>query len=101
MYFVQSGQVSVYLQLPEGRTLRIRRMNAGTIVGEIGVYLDIPRTATVFAEEPAVVYRMSRDALNAMEREVPAAASAFHRTMVCIQGERLASPNSQIRALLR
>jgi SulP family sulfate permease len=101
MYFVQSGQVSVYLQLPEGRKLRIRRMNAGTVVGEIGVYLDIARTATVIAEEPTVVYRLSRDALDAMEREVPAVASAFHRAMVCIQGERLASLNSLIRALLR
>ncbi len=101
MYFVQSGQVSVYLKLPEGRTLRIRKMNAGTVVGEIGVYLDIARTATVIADEATVVYRLSRDALQTMESEAPVLASAFHRAMVCIQGERLASLNGQIRALLR
>ena len=32
-----------------------------TVVGEMGFYRQVPRTATVIAEEPSVVYRLTRD----------------------------------------
>jgi SulP family sulfate permease len=34
------------------------------VVGEMGFYRQVPRTATVIAEKPTVVYRLSRDSFD-------------------------------------
>jgi predicted MFS family arabinose efflux permease len=55
-YLVEAGRVVVS---QDGRTLR--REGPGEYVGEIGLLRDVPRTATVTAEEEAVVLSLSRD----------------------------------------
>jgi cGMP-dependent protein kinase len=55
-YAISSGQVAVY----EDEGL-VRTMGPGSYFGEIGLLLDVPRTATVTARTPVRAFRLSRD----------------------------------------
>lgn len=100
MYFVESGRVTARLELSRGRSVRLRSMGSGTVVGEIGLYLEMPRTATVVADQPGVVYCLTAAALGRMARESPALAAAFHHFMVRLLAERLLENNTTLNALL-
>jgi len=100
LFFIESGKVKVVVELDNGRTMRIRTMGAGTVVGEIGLYLDQQRLASVVTEEPCTIYRLHTEALHKMEQENPALASAFHEFMVRILAERVTQQNRTLRALV-
>ncbi|MCE0496952.1 MAG: cyclic nucleotide-binding domain-containing protein [Methylacidiphilales bacterium] len=100
LFFIESGKVKVMVELDNGRTMRIRTMGAGTVVGEIGLYLDQQRTASVVTEEPCTIYRLDAAALQKMEQENPALASAFHEFMVRVLAERVTQQNRTLRALV-
>jgi SulP family sulfate permease len=100
LFFIESGMVKVMVELDNGRTMRIRTMGAGTVVGEIGLYLDQQRLASVVTEEPCVIYRLNAESLHKMEQENPALASAFHEFMVRVLAERVTQQNRTLRALV-
>ncbi len=99
LFFIESGRVKVLVQLGQGRSMRVRTMGAGTIVGEIGLYLKQRRLASVITEEPSIVHRLSADALERMEKENPALASAFNEFMVRVLAERITQQNRTLREL--
>jgi SulP family sulfate permease len=100
LYFIESGRVTAHLEFADGRTLRLRTMGPGTVVGEISLFLGGPRTASVVTHEPCVVYGLSEAALARMEQAEPALALAFHRFMVCLLAERLTHSTATLRSLL-
>ena len=100
LYFIESGQVTVRLELAEGKLLRLRTMGAGTVVGEVSLLLGTPRTASVVTLAPCVVYGLSAAALARMEQAEPALALAFHRFMVRLLAERVTNSTRTLRSLL-
>jgi len=100
LFFIESGKVKVTVELDNGRAMRIRTMGAGTVVGEIGLYLNQQRLASVVTEEPCTIYRLNAETLQRMEQENPALASAFHEFMVCVLAERVTQQNRTLRALV-
>ena len=101
IYFLESGRVSIELQVPGGDAVRLRTIKGGTMIGELGVYLDRPRSATVTTLEPSTLYRLRKESLVMMERIDPELAAAVHRLVACVEGKRLISMNNMIRALTR
>jgi SulP family sulfate permease len=95
-----SGCVAITINDEQGRPIRLRRMVGYTVVGEMGFYRRVPRTASVIAEQPSVVYRLTRDAFNAIERDDPAAASVFHKLIIRLLADRLEFANREISALV-
>src|SRR5262249_34029754 len=89
-YFIERGQGSARLRLSDGRELRLRTMGPGAVVGEMGLYLGQPRSASIVVDRPTLVYSLSLAALDAMHREAPATAAAFHRFVASLLAERLA-----------
>ena len=59
MYYIEQGSVSAQIERPGGASFRIRTTTAGTIVGELGLFVGGKRTATVVAEAPCVAQRLS------------------------------------------
>jgi SulP family sulfate permease len=57
-----SGRVAITIDDEQGPSIRRRRMVGHTVVGEF--YRQVSRTATVIAEEPTVVYRLTRASFN-------------------------------------
>ncbi len=100
LYFIESGQVTVLMEIEGGETIRIRKMGDGTVVGELGMYLKQTRTASVVTEEPSIVYRLSRKALETMEEKNPQTAAAFHRFMVLFLAEKLINTDKTLKTLL-
>jgi SulP family sulfate permease len=100
MYFIESGRVAVHVKLATGEVLRLRKMGAGNVVGEMGLYLDKKRSASVIADEDAVVYRLSRESLWDMEEEHPATAAAFHQFMVRMLSQRVLDTDETLKVLM-
>jgi SulP family sulfate permease len=100
LYFIESGRVTVRLEFADGRTLRLRTMGAGTVVGEVGLFLGGTRSASVVSEQPCTVYRLTAETLERMNRENPELALALHRYLICQLGERLTSNSKLLRSLV-
>jgi SulP family sulfate permease len=95
-----SGCVAITIKDEQGRPIRLRRMMGYTVVGEMGFYRQVPRTATVIAEEPSVVYRLTRESFDKMQAHDPTAASVFHKLIIRLLSDRLEFANREISALL-
>ncbi|HNQ94276.1 MAG TPA: SulP family inorganic anion transporter [Anaerolineales bacterium] len=100
MYFVESGLVTIELKLPNNKHLRLRSIRGGAMVGEVGMYLQQERTASVIAARPSVVYRLSAESLKTMQVKDPEAAAQFHEWIVRLLAERVADNNQIIEALM-
>jgi SulP family sulfate permease len=100
MYFVESGMVTVQLETEAGQSVRLRSMRGGTTVGEMGMYLGAPRTASVVASRPSVVYRLSAESLARMSVQDPEVAALLHEWIARLLAERLTITDRTIEALL-
>ena len=100
LMFIESGRVSVQLEMPDGRSVRVRVFGPGTVVGEIAFYLGVPRSASVIADRPTVAYRLTDEALRRMAREEPALIAEFHQYIARLLAERLSEANKLLRAVL-
>ena len=100
LFFLEEGDVSVYLRSGTGERVRIRRTGPGSVLGELGFYLDAPRTASVIADGPGKAYCLSTQALQQMETRDPALASAMHRFMADLLAERLLRTTHTLEAVL-
>ena len=101
LYFIELGEVSVYLELEDGRLVRLHTLGLGTSVGELGLYLDTARTASVIADSPTIAYRLTRVALSEMNDKEPELAAAFHEFVVRLLSDRLAATTRSLEAMLR
>jgi sulfate permease, SulP family len=101
LFFIERGSVTVHLSLPEGRSVRLRTMGAGTVVGEVAVYLRLPRSASVVADGETTVVRISGEALAEMHRQDPAAAALLHAFMARELAEKLLAATQQLAAIYR
>lgn len=101
LFIIESGRLSIMLELPNGRPLRLRSVASNTSLGEIGLYREKPRSTSVLADVQTVVHRLSKQALTRMENEEPKLAVAFHTYIVRILAERLTSSDLAIAALER
>ncbi len=100
LYFIQAGQVTVRLEEENGKNIRLRTMGRGTVVGELGVYLGRPASASVVTNENCTILRLSLDNLKKMEATEPELAAAFHKFITRIISERLINNNKTIQALM-
>lgn len=96
VYFVGSGRVRVEVELPNGKSIRVRSMLAGAIVGEMALYLDQARTANVIIDAPSDIYALSRADLARLEKEDPELAVLFHRLMAANLAEKLIVANKAL-----
>jgi SulP family sulfate permease len=100
LFLLDEGTLTVQLETGTGEVVRLRRLSAGTVVGEIALYLGTPRTATVVADEACRLRRLSRASLETMERENPALAASLHRAFVRLMSERLSETLTTLQALV-
>ena len=101
IFIIKSGRVTAQLEAESGRPIRLRTMSAGTVIGELGVYLGIPATASVVANETCTAFYLSPHRLQEMEENAPKAAAVFHKFIIRILGERLSNSNTTLRELMK
>jgi SulP family sulfate permease len=101
LIFVERGPVSVILEREELSPLRVRVFGAHTLVGEVGFFLDAPRSASLRAGPEAVAWALSRAAFDEFMRRRPKEALALAIHVIRLQSERLTFANRQIASLQR
>ena len=101
LYFVESGQVSTFIELDGGQTRRLQTLGAGTIVGEIAFYTKSGHQTCAIAEQPSKLYRLGVNKLHLMQQENPKAAAAFNEFVLSLLAERLSQAHKEIENLLK
>lgn len=101
LYFIESGQVSLWHQLAQGQTNRFGTNSAGTIVGDIGLYRQVPHSATAIADQRTMLYKLSRQALDTMQREHPQVAAEFHKIEARLLADQLVQATVGVEQLLQ
>ncbi|HXX72885.1 MAG TPA: SulP family inorganic anion transporter [Candidatus Acidoferrales bacterium] len=100
LYFIENGQVTVELKDRGGTVIRLRTMQTGTVVGELGFYLRRKASASVVANEPCKLFFLSAAKLKEMEHASPDNAAAFHKFIIRMLSERLIETNETLQALM-
>jgi SulP family sulfate permease len=91
MFFVETGQVTAELERAGEAPLRLQTSSPGALVGEIAVFRGGVRTASVRAEGPCRLTRLSGAALARMEKEDPELARLIHRFIIVQLADKLAN----------
>jgi SulP family sulfate permease len=99
LYFIEQGQLSIYLELENGERLRLQTLDMRTLVGELGLYLDSERTASIIADKPSVTYRLPRSVLIEIKEKDPELAADLHEFVACLLAERLADTTKLLATL--
>ena len=98
--FIEKGRVTVRLALPDGRSMRLRSLTGGTMIGEIGMYLNQPRNASAIADEVTEAYVLHAAKLREMEQRDPHLANAMHQAIATLLAERLTTTNGLLQRLI-
>jgi SulP family sulfate permease len=100
LYFVQHGRLVATAER-DGRKHEVRTLMAGSAVGEMGLFRDMPRSATLTAVLPSRVLRLKREHLRQLEAQSPPLAAALYRLLIRQLASRLDQANAQASALSR
>jgi SulP family sulfate permease len=75
-------------------------MTKGTMIGEIGMYLNQPRNASAIADEVTKAQVLSSASLRDMELRDPPLANALHHAIASLLAERLTATNGLLQRLI-
>jgi CRP-like cAMP-binding protein len=92
-YIIMDGNVDVTVDIPSGR-LTVAKLGRDEIVGDIGIICDVPRTATVTADDPTVVLRITKELFFQMINDFPAMGVEIMRVLA----QRLEHTNAALRS---
>jgi SulP family sulfate permease len=99
IFIVESGSLSVKTVGLEHKTIILRGLEPGSVFGEMALYLGSSRTASVVADTPSVVNRLSGDSLRRMEQEDPQLALAVHKLLAKLMATKLRQTNTWLSHL--
>lgn len=91
---ILEGEVDIFVELPAGQ-VHMATVGRNRVIGELGVFTDMSRTATVIARSYLVVVRIDQDSLTRLSAEYPSIGVAIIREL----GSRLAVMNRSLAYL--
>lgn len=97
LYFIESGQVDVLLELPDGRTKRLQTCSSGQLLGEMRFYDKVPLSSSVVTTTPCQVYALSQSAFDQMQQTDPDLVTALQRHIVDLLCDSLIRRGEQLR----
>jgi SulP family sulfate permease len=99
--FVATGQLVIDIRGENDARIRVRRIAMHSVVGEMGFFRKISRSATVSSAGPATIYTLSRTNFERLRAERPELASAFDDLIKRILSDRIDFANREVLALSR
>lgn len=99
LYFIESGQVSVLLELADGRTKRLQTCSSGHLLGEMRFFDKVPLSSSVITDTPSQLYSLSKNTFHRMQQEAPELVQALQQHIVEILCESLIRRGEQIRVM--
>jgi SulP family sulfate permease len=101
MDIVAEGALVVDVANDRGETVRVRRINTHSVVGEMGFFRRAVRSATVSSDGPAKLFTLSRANFERMRKERPDLAYAYDDFIVSTMADRVDTANRSLTALRR
>lgn len=101
MHFIVSGRVGIVVTLEDGSSSRVRSLGPHTTTGEMGLITGKLRSATIQAEADSVLYVLSRDAFDRLDRDNYSLSRALLAYVISIMAERLRFASNLIGVLRR
>ena len=98
--FIESGEITVELKTDSDKTIRLKTLGPGTVIGEVSLYLGTKASASVLTNTDCTVFFLSQDNFNKMNLEAPEKAADLHSYIVKLLSDRLADSNATIKALM-
>jgi SulP family sulfate permease len=98
---VACGRLLVDVPGEGGRTLRVRHISTRTVVGEMGFFRRVARSATVSSEDASVLWTLTRPSFERMRAERPDLACAFHEFLLRTLSDRIALGEKMMLAIVR
>ncbi|MGK7891030.1 MAG: SulP family inorganic anion transporter [Leptolyngbyaceae cyanobacterium] len=99
LYFIESGQISVLLELEDGRTKRLQTCSSGHLLGEMRFFDKMPLSTSVVTDTDCTVYALSRESFDQMQQEAPDLIRALQRHIVELLCESLIRRGEQMRVM--
>ncbi len=99
IYILEFGEASVFLELPTQKK-RLKKVKEGALIGEMGVYRNVERSASLITDGACTFFRLSQDHLKKMEEEKPDVAAVFHEFVSKMLSNRLEYTNNMVTQLL-
>jgi sulfate permease, SulP family len=96
VYFLESGRLAVMVAPPGGVERRVSSLAPGSVVGEIARYMDGNRSADVVVEKAAVVYCLSQEVQERLDREDRDLAALAHAIFARALAEKVLRTNRQL-----
>jgi SulP family sulfate permease len=97
---VASGRLLVDVPGEGGRSLRVRHISTRSVVGEMGFFRRVARSATVSSEGTAVLWTLTRPSFERMRDERPDLACAFHEYLLRTLSDRIALGERMMLAIV-
>lgn len=100
MIIVAEGKLGARITLDGQHEAEIAQFGPSEVVGEMALIDPAPRSATIFAKTPALIYVFEREAFERLRSESPIAAAALVRGVMKDVARRLRDVNEQIEKQL-
>ncbi len=98
---LERGRLSARVVGPAGDEIRVASFLAGALVGEIGFLADVPRTATIVADENCAIRSVGRAGLDRLSAVAPELANDILREVASQLARRLARTTALLREVSR
>lgn len=97
--FVKKGLIGVYINSGEKKE-RVMKSGYGTIIGDIGFFLNVPRTADVIAETDVDIFYLTMDSYKSLCDEYPKISLLFSNEIIKQQAKNINKTNEKVNMLL-
>lgn len=94
LIYLEKGKLSVFLEYGTKNQVRLTEIKEGAIVGEMGLFLQEPRSATVVATQPSIIYKLTDSNLNKLYLEQPELGIALDKLIIKLLGRRIKQANN-------
>ncbi|PSN13011.1 hypothetical protein C7293_17765 [filamentous cyanobacterium CCT1] len=101
LYLIESGQVTLLLELEGAPSRRIQTLGPGRLFGELDFYLKSLYRSSAKADQPSQIYRLSRIAAEQMRQNSPEVAATFQELIIRLLSDRLACSYQEVTDLMQ
>jgi len=82
LYLLQQGKLSSYMHRADGLDIRVQTLRRGAFVNEDALFIEMPISHSIVADEDSIVLALSRESLKNLEAHQPEVAFEIHRNVL-------------------
>ena len=101
LYVVEKGQLAASKYVSGETDIVLTRFHPGDFFGEMGLFDSEPRSASVYCEDDAVLWKLDRDVFHSLLNERPEIGARLCYRLVTVFIQRLRATNEQAREAVR